>query len=422
MARTPAPDRHANASPADPASVAGGAVSVPAIVPAVLIAATTASILSTDLYAPSLPHLPAIFATDAATVQLTMSLNALAFGAAQLVHGPLADRVGRRPVLLVGMTAFVLFSLACAAASSIGALMAARILQGLAASSEAVVALAVIRDLYRGAQAVRIMSLYGMAIALAPAVGPVIGGYMHVAFGWRSNFLLLTGVALAVTVMTWRYLPESGTPDAGALAPHRLAAGFGGLFRHRVFMGYVLVLGAVMGGLFAFITAGPFILIDRLGVATQHFGYYQAVIVLVYVLGNVLANRAVGRLGIEALLGAGLVVTAVGGIAVLGVIAVAESAETLVAAMGVFALGLGLVFATAPVRAMETAPGGSGLAAALLGSLEMAGAGLGSVIVASFHDGTAWPLAGCVAGFGLLSGVVYAALRPWRDRPMGGGG
>ena len=409
MARSPLPDLYPDGGPA-----VGGSGPVPVIVPVVLIAATSASILSTDLYAPSLPHLPAVFASDAATVQLTMSLNALAFGAAQLVHGPLADRFGRRPVLLAGMAAFALFSLACAAASSIGALMAARVLQGLAASSEAVVALAVIRDLYRGAQAVRIMSLYGMAIALAPAAGPIIGGYMHVAFGWRSNFLLLTGVAVAVTAMIWRFLPESGSPDRAALAPHRLAAGFGALLRHRAFMGYTLILGAIMGGLFAFITAGPFVLIDRLGVATQHFGYYQAVIVLVYVMGNVLAHRAVGRVGIEALLCAGLVVTAVGGKAVPGVVAVAESALTLVAAMGVFAFGLGLVFATAPVRAMESASGGSGLAAALLGSLEMAGAGLGSVIVGTFHDGTAWPLAGCVAGFGLLAGAVYAVLRPWR--------
>jgi DHA1 family bicyclomycin/chloramphenicol resistance-like MFS transporter len=302
-----------------------------------------------DMDKPVLAIIPAVFASDVATVQLTMSLNALAFGAAQLVHGPMADRFGRRPVLLAGMAAFIVCSLACALASSIGGLIAARIFQGLAASSEAVVALAVIRDLYRGNQAVRILSLYGMAIALAPAAGPILGGYMHVAFGWRSNFFLLAVIAVAVTLMTWRFLPESRTPDPGALKPRHVAAGFGRLLRQRVFIGHALMLGAVMAAIYAFITAAPFILIDRYDVATQHFGYYQAVVVLLYVLGSVLANRAVGRLGIETLLRAGLIVTVAGGLAMPVAVAVVESAASLTAAMSLFAFGIGLVFATEPL-------------------------------------------------------------------------
>ena len=391
---------------------------VPPIVLGVLIMASSASILSTDLYTPSLPHLPAALATDAATVQLTMSLNVLCFALAQLVHGALADRYGRRPVILVGMAAFALFSLACALANAIGALIAARMLQGVAASSEAVVVLAMIRDLYRGKDAVRVMGIYGMTIALAPAVGPVIGGYMHVWLGWRSNFFLLTAFAGAVAVLAWRVLPETAIPDRGALAPYRLAAGYLGLLGRRVYMSYAAVLGAVMGALFAFITAAPFVFIDGMGVATQHFGYYQGVIVLTYFLGSLTAIRTVERMGVESVLRFGLVLTALGaaGLPVLVAIGVA-SPLTMTAAMGVFAFGLGPVSATAPIRALESTPGGMGMAAALLGAIEMTGAGLGSFAVSALHDTTAWPLAICVAGFGLLSWVIYETARPWRDRP-----
>ena len=263
---------------------------VPFIVPAVLIMASAASILSTDLYAPSLPHLAGYFATSAEMVQLTLSLNVAAFALAQLVHGPLSDRVGRRRVILLGMTGFVLFSLACALAQSIEQLIAARILQGVAAATEAVVIYAVIRDLYDQAGSVRMLAIYGMTIAVAPALGPVIGGYVHVLWGWQANFYLLAVFALGVTVLIWRFLPETTTPDPRALEPRRLIGGYAALLARRQFLVYALICGAVLGVIYAFITAGPFVLIDRLGVKTQHYGYYQAVIVLAFFFGSLAAK------------------------------------------------------------------------------------------------------------------------------------
>ena len=172
--------------------------SVPVIIPAILIMASGTSILSTDLYAPSLPHLQDVYGTDAGLVQLTMTLNLVAYAVAQLFYGPLSDRIGRRPVLLAGMIGFALASILCSVAGSIDTLIVARIFQGLTACAEAVVGYAVIRELYDEAGAVRVFAAYGMAIALAPAVGPIIGGHMHVWFGWRSNFVLLTGIIVVV--------------------------------------------------------------------------------------------------------------------------------------------------------------------------------------------------------------------------------
>ena len=394
---------------------------VPLIIPAVLITTTSAAILSTDLYVPSLPHLPEYFGTDAETVQLTMSLNLLGFALAQLVHGPLSDRFGRRSVMIAGMAGFVVFSLACALAYSIEALIVARLLQGIATCVEAVVVLAVIRDLYDGPSAVRILGAYGMAIALAPAVGPVIGGFVHVWQGWRANFVILTVLAAVVTALVWRFLPETATPDRGALNARRIARGYLALLSPGPFLVYALISAAALGALFAYITAAPFVLIDRLGVPTEHYGFYQAAIVLAYFVGSLVVNRVAGRFDIDRLLGAGLAIVAMGGVALPAVLAVgAETPAAIAAAMSLYVFGLGLVFATAPVRALDTAASARGSAAAMLGTMEMGGGAIGAFGVGLLHDGTAWPMALIVGGGGLLAAGLFVATRRWRAHPSAG--
>ncbi len=141
------------------------------LVVGILVLASSVSIMSTDMYTPSLPDLATWFDTTPTRVKLTISLNMLAFGLAQLIHGPLSDRFGRKPVLMISLLAVVILSMACAAAQTIDQLIAARILLGLAAAAEAVVGLAIIKDLYTEREQVKAMALLGMVIAVAPAVG-----------------------------------------------------------------------------------------------------------------------------------------------------------------------------------------------------------------------------------------------------------
>lgn len=381
---------------------------VPFVVPLTLMAVSAVSILSTDMYAPSLPHLSGVFATTPETVKLTMSLNVLGFAVALLVFGPLSDRFGRRPVLLGGLAGFIVFTLGCAAAQSIGALIAARTLQGVMASVEAVIALAVIRDLYDEAGSVRILAVYGMVISLAPAVGPVIGGYVHVGFGWRANFALLAVLGLAAAAMVWRCLSESSAPDRAALNPGRVVGDYLRLFANRRFFASAVVCGASLGGIFAFVTAAPFVFIDRLGVATQHFGFYQAAIVAAYFLGSLAANRLAAHYTIAPILKAGIWISASGGAASIAVLASGlESPVTITAAMALFAFGLGPIFATAPVWSLHAARGSTGVAAALLSAVEMGGGAIGAFAVGIFDDGTAWPMAITITAGTAVAMVAY---------------
>lgn len=393
---------------------------VPMLIPTLLVSASFVSILSTDLYTPSLPHLQGVFATGAEQVQLTMSLNMVGFALAQLFLGPLSDRIGRRPVLLGGMLGFALASLGCALAGSIDALIAARVLQGMTACAEAVVGYAVVRELYDEAGAVRVLGAYGMAIALAPAVGPVIGGHMHVLFGWRSNFFLLTGLILLVAFLIWRKLPETlRQPDPGALRPARVLRGYLVLLTDGTFMAYALVSGLVIAALFAMVTAFPFLFIERMGVRTEDYGYYYAAIVLAYFFGSLLVNRVAGHLSSDRLLAIGLALSAAGGLALP--VLVAASLETpigITATQCLFAFGLGLVIATAPIRAFDVSRLGHGYSSAVIGAVEMSLGGLGAFLVGVLHDGTAWPVALVVASSALLAIGYYLAVRPWRVKGL----
>ena len=236
--------------------------------------------------------MPELLGASPELVKLTVSLNIVAYGIATLVHGPLSERFGRKPVLLWGLVGFTLASFLCANAADIGQLLLARILQGVAAAVEGVVVFAIIRDVFAEKEQVRAIAIYGIATAFAPAFAPLLGGYIHVYFGWRVNFYLLTILALLVTLLIALFLKESTEKDYNALNSKEIFADYSGLLSNKSFLLYIIIGGCSLGCIFAFITAGPFILIKNHGVATEHFGYYQGVLILAYVIGSPAGNTA----------------------------------------------------------------------------------------------------------------------------------
>ena len=365
----------------------------------ILIFASSVAWMSSDLYAPSLAHLPAYFGTSAAMVKLTMALNILAYALATVAYGPLSERYGRRPVLLYGMVLFTGATLLCAAATAIGMLIAARIIQGLGAAVEGVVILAIIRDSFEEAMQIRAMAVYGMASALTPAVAPILGGYIYIYFGWRMNFLVLGVAALLATLLLHRYLQESGRPDRAAGRIGEALRNYGALLRNRGFLAYSLIGGSTMGFFFAFVTAGPFILINEYGLPIRYFGYFQALAVICYVAGSMLAGRLAGSLPGARIMAIGVATAVVGGIFLIVIVfGGMETPATLAVALALIAFGDGPVFATTPSLAMDRSDSGTGASAGALVAMEMAISSLASFGVSVHHDGSSGPLA-ITAGF-----------------------
>lgn len=372
----------------------------------ILILASSAAWMSTDLYAPSLPYLPAYFDTSASMVKLTMSMNLLAYALGTLVHGPLSERFGRRPVLLGGMAGFTITTIGCAAAASVEQLLVARVLQGLCAAVEGVVVLAVIRDRFSDEDQVRALAIYGVATGLTPAVAPVLGAYIYIWFGWRANFVLLTFIAAAAAALVWKYLEESGEPDRTALQPVEILRDYLGLLANTRYLGYVLLGGATMGFFFAFITAGPFIVVDQYRLPTQFVGYFQALAVACFTVGSLLTGRLVRRYPMQRVLALGVAIAAVGCIVlVVGVFGGLETPWLLALSVCLFAFADGPIFSTTPTLAMNESDSRTGPAAAMLLSIQLTVGSLAALAVSVLHDGTTRPFA---ATLGVLTVVIVA--------------
>jgi DHA1 family bicyclomycin/chloramphenicol resistance-like MFS transporter len=375
-----------------------------------MVLAESGSIMSTDLYTPSLPYLTEYFATTPELLKLTISLNLIAYGFAQLIYGPVSDRFGRRPVFLVSIFLFALASIACGFAKSIDQLLIARVLQGFFAAAEAVMCLAVFKDLFTEKEQVKAFAFYGMAIALTPAVAPIFGGYIHVLLGWEYNFYLTALVGVLTAILIYFLLPESTTPDPHALKVRSILRNYWSVFTNRIFLVYAGLAGVALGFVYAFVTAAPFILISYFGVETQHFGYYQAVIVVAYFLGSMLAVRLVDSWKSSQVLNLGLLITVIGASIVVGLVFIGGlSPYSLSFAYLFIAFGIGPVFAVVPPKAMAAVEKSVGSAAAAFGSLEIGLSGIIAGMVSVIHDDTPGPFGfviAVIAVFAIVLGIL----------------
>lgn len=369
--------------------------------------------ISTDLYLPSLPAIRESFAVDQGMAQLTLSLFMAGFAVSQLAYGPLSDRFGRRPVLLSGLGLYVAASLACMLAPTIEVLLAARVVQAMGACAGPVLGRAVVRDIVTTDRAAVLLSYIGMAMALAPAVGPMIGGYLEVAFGWRASFAALIAVAVVLVASVAVFLPETNRHrDRRAMQPRRLVANYARLLGNGVYRGYVATLALVFAALFSFISGAAFVLIEAAGLSPDAFGLSFAAVVLGYMIGNLISSRLTRKVGHDRMIALGLL-TALAGALPMAFLALAgvEAALAVVLPMAVFMIGAGLVLPNAMAGAVGPFPEMAGSASALLGFTQMGIAAVVGALVGHLHDGTARPMSLAIAASSLGAVIAFQSLR-----------
>lgn len=346
--------------------------------------------VSTDLYLASLPDMGRVFDAPPAVVQLTLSAFLAGFAACMLVHGPLSDRFGRRPVIIAGIAVYLAATVLCILAPSIEALIAGRFLQALGACVGPVVGRAVVRDLYPREQAAQVLSYMASAMALAPFAAPILGGWVHALWGWRGNFVLLFVFGAVLLAGVWRILAETNRhPDRDALAPSRMLANYRALLGDRGFLGRALVVACGFAGMFTFISASSFVLIDRMGLPPSLFGLGFAVVVAGYIAGAFLAGRWSRQVGLDRMIRFGAWGCAGFGLllAALPLAGAPAMAGFLLPMMGFFfCAALSLPNATA--AAIAPFPRMAGAASALVGFIQMvAGSTAGWVAVLLLDHG-----------------------------------
>ncbi len=377
--------------------------------------------LSTDMYLPSLPAMMEFFSVEVEQVQLTLSSFLVGFALSQLIYGPLADRFGRKPVIAAGMLLFALASLGCAFAESIEALIVWRFLQALGGCAGPVLGRAMIRDLYSPLESARLLSFVASAMSLAPAIGPLLGGYLVIWFDWQAIFVLLMLYGLALSLIFALKVPET-LPQENR-QPFRLKptlANYRTLLTHPSYMGYVFSCAFAYSGLFAFISGSSFVVIDYFQVPEQYFGYFFLVAIVGYITGSFLAGRYSRRLGLNVLMKLGLAAVLLSGMVIASVVML-EWYKVLPVFVPIyfFCCGVGVIMPQSMAGALAPFAHMAGTASALFGFLQMSCAAVVGIWVGHSYDSSPAGMLSAIALMGLLAPCAYFLLIERRAEQAG---
>ncbi|MDI5921084.1 Bcr/CflA family multidrug efflux MFS transporter [Halomonas sp. LR5S13] len=374
---------------------------------ALLVAANTAlAPFAIDAYLPAMSAIAEHIGASIHHTELSLSTFLAGFALGQLVFGPVSDRVGRKPVLLGGLVVFLLASLVITTSSSLWELLGWRFVQALGGGATVVNSAAIVRDCFKGREAAKVMSTMAIIMLMAPLVAPVVGSGLLYLADWWLIFVFLAAYAGFLMWLLGTRLPETRPPGRSAATPARVLANYASVLRDRRAMGFIAAASMSFAGLFAFVTASPFLYLE-------HFGLTPSLYPLVFGV-NVVVMVACNRLNIRLLrwrtplqnLRLGLGIQLAAGIGLALVVATGlESLATMVPLIMLFAGTIGLIAPNAITSLLDRFHHMSATAAALQGSLQFSSGALAGVLVGAFEVDSAWPMVGTMLGASLAANL-----------------
>jgi len=364
-----------------------------------------------DTYLPSFPAMAASLQATPLQVQQTLTAYLLPFAIMSLWHGAISDALGRRRVILWALVLFGFASLACALVTRIEALWFFRALQGITSGAGIVVGRAIVRDLYDGPPAQRLMSRITMTFALAPALAPVIGGWLHMAFGWRSVFVFLALMTAALFFACWRWLPETLPRERRqSLRPGYLARSYWQVMTSPRFMSNTAALTANFAGFFVYVLSAPVFLLQHLQVGETEFLWLFGPAMLGMMLGSWISGRVAERYAPLQTIARGYLVMVLATLLNLGIShLLPPGLPWSVLPIFVYVVGMALAMPSLTLLALDPYPTQRGLAASCQTFLQSGGNALVAAIFAPLLWASVGHLALGMAGF-LLTGAVFALL------------
>ncbi|MCM7620174.1 MULTISPECIES: Bcr/CflA family multidrug efflux MFS transporter [Enterobacter] len=363
--------------------------------------------LSIDMYLPALPVISAQFGVPAGSAQMTLSTYILGFALGQLFYGPMADSLGRKPVILGGTLVFAAAAVACALAQTIDHLIVMRFFHGLAAAAASVVINALMRDIYPKEEFSRMMSFVMLVTTIAPLVAPMAGGAVLVWFSWHVIFWILALAALLASAMIFFFIDETLPVERRQKFHIRTTIGnFASLFRHKRVLSYMLASGFSFAGMFSFLSAGPFVYIELNHVSPQHFGYYFALNIVFLFIMTIINSRFVRRVGALNMFRAGLWIQFVMAIWLVVSAFLGVGFWALVVGVAAFVGCVSMVSSNAMAVILDEFPHMAGTASSLAGTFRF---GIGAIVGAMLSMAaftTAWPMLWAMA-FCATSSILF---------------
>lgn len=366
--------------------------------------------LAIDMFLPALPTVAADLGGAAAAAQLTLTAYFIAFGLAQMIYGPMADMVGRKPPVIAGLGLFLLGSLVCALAPDMSWLIAGRIIQALGGAAVMVIPRAIIRDMHTGARATQLMALVMLIISVSPMLAPLIGSGVIAVSGWRAIFAVLAAAAALSILITLVLQPETLKPEHRV--PVRLSAiasGSARLLRDPVFMGLTFVGGFGTASFFVFLAGASFVYTGYYGLTPTGFSLAFAANAAGFFSASQLAANLGERFGPERVVS--WAVSGFLGLTLLLLVLVAAGVDDFALLVGMLIAAnacLGLVIPTTMVMALDDHGDIAGLASSLGGMLQMLSGGILTMLAGPFFDGTPLPM---VAAIAFAAALSFAAMR-----------
>lgn len=359
---------------------------------ALLAALVALGPLSVDMYLPALPAMMRAFDTSVSAMHLTLSVYLTGFALFHLLCGPLADRFGRKPILILGTAIFVAACISCSQAETIRELLWSRFFQGMGACVGPTLARAIVRDVFGPTRAARALSLIAMLMALAPAIAPSLGGALLLLFPWPSIFWFLAAYGIAVITIVARYLEES-LPTPQSLHPLAIAQNYAELLKNPMYVSITCASALIYAGLMAYLSASSFVYIEMLGVPVEYFGAIFLTSVGGYIGGSAVSARMSSRIPSERILLVGIIMAVIAsGTMLAGSSVLPNSIIVLVLPMIFYSMGMGLVLPHSMAIALRPFPHIAGTASAWMGFTQMAISALSSAMVGHFLQDSPAPM------------------------------
>lgn len=360
--------------------------------------------LSNDIYLPAMPSMTDYFGTDDTMIQLTLAAWGVGVGALQLFMGPWSDHYGRRPALIYGGIIFLIGTIACALSPNVYLLLLARFIQGIGTCSIFMITMIAIKEVFTEQQRVKWLVYFNMMRSMAPLIGPVLGAYILLVYSWRGIFMAIALIGLVGLSGLLITLPETnpGRKDR-SFSLQSVLKEYGEAIRNTYLMRHLMASALIFGGMMVYITAGAFIMIDRIGLSEQAFSYSQVVFSAAYVLGASCVQPGYRLLGAHRIIQVGI------GACVLASLGMMlcfwhENLYTVLVPVAVYGLGFGLCSTPLTERALAHEGAKTGLIAGLIGFTVSVGA-LAGTSITSFV-----PATGFYTGLVMLVFAVFAAI------------